>query len=28
LVELQIWYQAWLDAPQTLIEPEKPIWIK
>ena len=27
LVELQSWYQAWLDAPQTLIEPETPYWI-
>lgn len=28
LVEIQTWYQAWLDAPQTLVEPEKPSWIK
>lgn len=27
LVELQTWYQSWLDAPQTLIEPETPYWI-
>ena len=27
LVEIQSWYQAWLDAPQTLVEPEKPIWL-
>ena len=25
--ELQTWYQAWLDAPETLIIPEKPEWI-
>lgn len=26
--ELIGWYQAWLDAPQTLIIPEKPTWLK
>jgi hypothetical protein len=26
--ELQEWYQAWLDAPETLIIPEKPTWLK
>lgn len=25
--ELQIWYQAWLDSPETLIEPSTPTWI-
>ena len=28
LTELDEWYQAWLDAPQTKIVPEKPIWLK
>lgn len=28
LQELEIWYQAWLDAPQTLAEPERPNWIE
>ena len=27
LVELKKWYQAWLDAPDTLIYPVKPVWI-
>ena len=25
--ELQVWYQAWLDAPETGIKPETPEWI-
>lgn len=25
--ELQNWYEAWLDAPQTLVIPEKPEWL-
>lgn len=25
--ELLDWYQAWLDAPETLIEPEMPTWL-
>lgn len=25
--ELMDWYQAWLEAPETLIIPEKPTWI-
>lgn len=25
--ELQTWYQAWLDAPETGIKPETPSWI-
>lgn len=25
--ELQEWYQAWLDAPQTGVKPETPAWI-
>lgn len=25
--ELQMWYQAWLDAPQTLEIPTKPNWL-
>lgn len=28
IAELQVWYQAWLDAPNTLQEPIKPNWIK
>lgn len=28
LFELDEWYQAWLDAPETLIRPETPSWIK
>ena len=27
LVELNTWYQAWLDATETLIIPEKPSWL-
>lgn len=26
--ELKEWYQAWLDAPETRIIPEKPNWLK
>lgn len=26
--ELQDWYQKWLDATETLIEPEPPEWLK
>ena len=26
--ELDKWYAAWLDAPQTLIEPQTPQWLK
>ena len=26
--ELSEWYQAWLDAPQTLIKPNIPEWLK
>lgn len=26
--ELAVWYQAWLDAPQTLVIPENPEWLK
>ena len=25
--ELNLWYQAWLDAPSTKVIPEKPNWI-
>ena len=25
--EYDEWYQAWLDAPQTLVIPEKPLWL-
>ena len=25
--ELQAWYQAWLDAPETGIKPETPAWV-
>lgn len=28
LVEIQTWYQAWLDAPQTLVEPVAPAWLQ
>ncbi len=27
LVELRKWYKAWLDAPATLIIPDKPDWL-
>lgn len=27
-LELQAWYQAWLDAPDTLVIPTKPSWLK
>ena len=26
--ELSVWYEAWLNAPQTLVIPETPKWIK
>lgn len=26
--ELKAWYTAWLDAPETLVEPEMPTWLK
>lgn len=26
--ELETWYQAWLDAPQTKIIPIKPLWLE
>ena len=26
--ELKIWYQAWLDVTDTLIIPEKPLWLE
>ena len=25
--ELQAWYQAWLDAPETGVKPETPAWV-
>lgn len=25
--ELKTWYEAWLDAPETLVVPTKPNWI-
>lgn len=28
VLELQTWYQAWLDATDTLVIPEKPSWIE
>lgn len=27
LVELRKWYKAWLDAPATLVIPDKPDWL-
>ena len=27
LVELSEWYQAWLNASETLVVPEKPSWL-
>ena len=27
LAELNVWYEAWLDAPQTLVIPTKPTWL-
>lgn len=27
LGELKEWYQAWLDAPETLVQPKTPEWI-
>lgn len=26
--ELRIWYQQWLDVTDTLIVPERPVWLK
>ena len=26
--ELEVWYQSWLDAPATLLIPNKPEWLK
>lgn len=26
--ELSTWYEAWLNAPQTLVVPQKPEWLK
>ncbi len=26
--ELRVWYQAWLDAPTTLVIPQKPVWLQ
>lgn len=26
--ELQTWYQAWLDATETLVLPDRPSWLK
>lgn len=28
VLELQTWYQAWLDATDTLVIPEKPSWLE
>lgn len=28
LDELNRWYEAWLNAPQTLVIPEKPSWLE
>ena len=28
LVEIKEWYRAWLDAPNTMVIPEKPSWLK
>lgn len=27
LVELRKWYKAWLEAPATLIIPDRPVWL-
>ena len=27
IAELQLWYQAWLDVTETLVIPEKPMWL-
>ena len=27
-LELKNWYQAWLDAPQTGVVPDRPAWLK
>lgn len=26
--EFKIWYSAWLNCPETLIAPQKPVWLK
>lgn len=26
--ELRVWYKAWLDVTKTLVEPQKPEWLK
>lgn len=26
--ELETWYQEWLDAPETMVIPEKPEWLR
>lgn len=26
--ELESWYHQWLDAPETMIVPEKPLWLQ
>lgn len=28
LIELNAWYQAWLNATETLVIPDKPIWLE
>ena len=25
--ELSVWYHQWLDAPQTMVIPDKPTWL-
>ena len=27
VAELQLWYRAWLDVTETLVIPEKPMWL-
>ena len=27
VTELQLWYQAWLDVTETLVIPERPVWL-
>lgn len=27
VAELQLWYQAWLDVTETLVIPERPVWL-
>ena len=27
LNELDTWYRAWLDAPETMVIPNKPVWL-